>query len=457
MKAPAPEILAFDKSPSVRSYDQKSGHLSVAMANISKANICPYMGREIPDAEALGLEPDAIYQLLRDPREMERAAASFSGKPLLLQHRPQTAADHDYEITIGAVGECRYRHPYLMAPLSIWAGAGIEAIETGAQQELSSGYFYRADMTPGEYEGVAYDGRMVDIVGNHVAIVDKGRAGSDVFVGDKQPMEMRNMPTPSRKAVQVKGALTALLLPKMAADAKLPNLDTMLKGLTQANFQSRRQKLLSGLSKATEGKMAQDADLDDVVTLLDKLDDVTDEVAAVVDEPEAPKPAAAVDEDPMDQIKAFLADKLSPEDMAALEAIMSPDAAADADKPADKPAPAAKEDKPVPVTKAAMDAAIAATANATVKRMQAVREAERAVAPIVGEIMVAMDSAAEVYKLALDHLEIDVTGVHPSAYPAVLAAHTKAASAAPRVAMDAAGPAQGYRDRFPTTVPLKRQ
>ena len=63
----ATERLAFDRA-SVRKLDDV-GRLQVAVSNISKANVCPYYGREIPGWEELGLEPDKIYQLYRDPEE----------------------------------------------------------------------------------------------------------------------------------------------------------------------------------------------------------------------------------------------------------------------------------------------------------------------------------------------------------------------------------------------------
>jgi hypothetical protein len=45
--------LALDRD-SVRE-KTRDGRLSVKVANISKANVCPYRGREIPGWESLGL------------------------------------------------------------------------------------------------------------------------------------------------------------------------------------------------------------------------------------------------------------------------------------------------------------------------------------------------------------------------------------------------------------------
>jgi Uncharacterized protein conserved in bacteria (DUF2213) len=59
-RAEAPHGLAFDRA-SVRTYD-RDGRLHVEISNISKAAVNPYIGREIPDWKALGLDPDKGLQ-----------------------------------------------------------------------------------------------------------------------------------------------------------------------------------------------------------------------------------------------------------------------------------------------------------------------------------------------------------------------------------------------------------
>jgi len=80
------------------------GHMHVEMTNISKANVCPYYGREIPDSEALGLDPNRLYRLYRDPVELKAGADSFANKPLLLHHIPVTADEPARELWVGTVG-----------------------------------------------------------------------------------------------------------------------------------------------------------------------------------------------------------------------------------------------------------------------------------------------------------------------------------------------------------------
>ena len=169
-------LIALDRA-SVRRSDEDN-HLHVARTPISKANVCPYQGREIPKWQSLGLDSDEIYQLYRDPVELEKAAASFNGKPLLMGHKPVSAADHPHKMVAGGVNNVEWDAPLLYAALDIWDGEAIDEIESGRQEQLSAAYRYTAVMEPGTApDGSHYDGRMTGISGNHVAIVPEGRAG----------------------------------------------------------------------------------------------------------------------------------------------------------------------------------------------------------------------------------------------------------------------------------------
>jgi 8-oxo-dGTP pyrophosphatase MutT (NUDIX family) len=173
MDGARPRGLAFDRS-SVRSYDH-DGRLHVETTNISKAIVNPYIGREIPDYQALGLDPDRVYQLLRAPDELAKAASTFNNIPLLSRHVPVTADDHKPDLVIGSTGtNAAFEAPYLRNSLVVWARDAIDDIESDVKKELSSAYRYRADMTPGTQEGVPFDGVMRDIIGNHVALVREG-------------------------------------------------------------------------------------------------------------------------------------------------------------------------------------------------------------------------------------------------------------------------------------------
>ena len=161
------------------------GHLVVTGCHISKANVCGYLGSEIPDAQALGLDPTKIYMLYRDAAELEAAVKTYERIPLMLQHVAVSADNPQQFLIVGTVSNVKFKYPYLDADLTVWTREGIDAIESGRQRELSCGYRYRADVTPGTSpDGVPYDIRMCDIIANHVALVEAGRAGPDVVVAD---------------------------------------------------------------------------------------------------------------------------------------------------------------------------------------------------------------------------------------------------------------------------------
>lgn len=473
--------FAFDRA-SVRRIDE-DGRLHVGDSNISKANICPYRGEEIPDYERLGLEPGRIYQLLRHPDELAKGASTFNNLPLLSKHVPVSAEDHQPDLVVGSTGtSAKFIAPFLRNSLVVWARDAIDGINSGAQRELSSAYRYDADMTPGEYMGARYDGVMRNIRGNHVALVPTGRAGADVVVGDAAlppnqeipPMANRKTGPMSRRALVTSTAVGVALRPLLAQDQKMPDLKPLLAKVKDAkSWKAQRPAFMAALTKALTGKLAQDATLEDVTGMLDKLDDVVDEMEpdmldpAPVD-PAPVDPGPVDDADPMAKVWEFLADKLSPEDMAALKAIVEPDDAApaedakeddddDKDGKGKKAPPFAKDTKNL-VTKQAMDAEIKRAAkmakDEAMAQMEACRAAEIEVRPVIGDLPGKRPTnPAEIFKLALDHMAVDLTDVPESAYGAVFRALPKGEAARPskpaQLAKDAAVAAGSFDKMFP--------
>ncbi len=439
--------LAFDRA-TVRRIDV-DGRMHVEISNISKATVNPYRGSEIPDWEALGLDANRIYFLLRDPQELEKAAPTFNNIPLLSKHIPVSAAEPQKEFVVGATGSnASYQAPYLKNSLVVWDAVAIALIESEEQKELSSAYRYRADMTAGVYEGVAHDGVMRDIRGNHVALVEVGRAGPDVVVGDSSTLNPSEIPKMklSKTAAVVAGALGAHIRPRLAQDAALGDLTPFLKGVSRKNLKSEQPRIVRAMQNHFKGKLAQDADLEDLKEVIEVF---TDPAVAPIGEDEdddTPEPVAQ-DDELMGKIREMLGEKLGPEEAARVIAALGEPAAAKDEPPPTEGTPAK------PVTQQAMDAALSkaqkAGEQAAVKSMTEIRTAEQECRPILGEI-VAQDSAEAVYKMALDAKGIDLTDTPPSAYRALvkMALAQDQAPQTPRVAMDPAAQ-KSFRDRFP--------
>lgn len=447
--------LAFDRA-SVRTFDV-DGRLRVEITNISKATVNGYLGSEIPGADELGLDPRQIYQLLRDPKELEAAADTFNSIPVLSEHVPVSADDHRPDLVVGSTGtDAVFEAPYLKNSLVVWSADAIKGIENGEQRELSCAYRYTPVMEPGTYEGTRYDGRMTQLIGNHVALVATGRAGPDVVVGDSQlpkDQHMKSKPL-SRHATMAKGALVGLVMPKLAVDQKI-DFNALLTGVTAANWTAKK----ADIRNAIRPKLAKDADIADVAKLLDAFDPGNQGMEDAPP-PEAQNPDEmldAVDADPTEEILAMLRGKVSDEDLAAvqakLQALLAP--ATDEFPPeAGSPPPMAADpnitdmnDKKDPPAMDTVNKLVAAAIEKQKAEARDAAEAREAVRPFVGSVAVALDSAEAIYRSALGMLGVKHEGVHASALRAVLDAHKKP-SASHTIAQDAA-PSSEFLDRFP--------
>ena len=179
--------LVYDTVPvdSVRTVDD-NGYLHVGVSNITKEQVAPYRGNEIPDFEKLGLKPDEIYNVYRPASELSKpeTVKSLNGIPILLKHAPDSA-EEPASNRVGSTGtDAKWEAPYLTNSLHIQDADAIRRINDGTMREISLGYFYTPVLKHGEFEGEPYDLIMTDIACNHVALVEEGRAGPDVLVKD---------------------------------------------------------------------------------------------------------------------------------------------------------------------------------------------------------------------------------------------------------------------------------
>lgn len=203
--------LAYDRASDRRLDDD--GRLHVKDCPITKATVNDYYGYEIPEWEELGLDPKRKYAMLRDPEELDKAAKAglFDGIPLLDTHTPHEADAPVKDKVAGCIGAgCYFDGEYVRTPLlSVWAQDDIEAIESEEKRELSSSYAYDPVMKPGNFKGLRYDGRMVNIRPNHVALVERGRAGRDVLVNDALPKGLKMKRKTFDRFVKKAGSLFA--------------------------------------------------------------------------------------------------------------------------------------------------------------------------------------------------------------------------------------------------------
>jgi uncharacterized protein len=110
------------------------------------------------------------------------ALASFAMRPVTDDHPADglLTAENTTKYQRGTLGESIKRDgEKVRASLLVTDSALVKKILDG-KQELSCGYTCDLDPTPGEFQGQRYDCVQRNIRGNHVAVVDRGRAGPEV-------------------------------------------------------------------------------------------------------------------------------------------------------------------------------------------------------------------------------------------------------------------------------------
>lgn len=156
---------------------------------IARVGVQEYLGREIGQTE----RPEDVFKVNRPADEVfsPAAVASFEGKPVTENHPDEDVTSENYAQYIrGVVRDVRkgagQYEGCLVADLVVHDGALVRAIQDG-KREISCGYnclwVPTGDHTLEQRE----------IRGNHVAVVDKGRAGHGVAIHDHAMKEVRPM------------------------------------------------------------------------------------------------------------------------------------------------------------------------------------------------------------------------------------------------------------------------
>lgn len=247
----------------------REGYL-VGRARAARVGVYDYLGSEIDPENKHGLRDKGMVKVLRDENTVfDRAAVhSFVGKPITNDH-PSTPVtsdnwrDHARGTIMGALRDGDYvAFDYLLTDAS-----AIAAVD-GGKRELSNGY--AADLEFGQFtapDGTVCDARQAKITGgNHVALVDRGRAGSDCAIKDGE----------ASLTFAACDALTADKLAELKAtlDAspqetrvKIQNLDGMPVNLNDAAaVEAALTKLDAKLTEANDAKAKAETDLATVTT-----------------------------------------------------------------------------------------------------------------------------------------------------------------------------------------------
>lgn len=369
-----------------------NGRLQISRTNISKANVNAYYGREIPRSEELGLEPNKLYRLWRHPDELRKAAKTFNNIPVLSKHIPDFPTDPPNEFRVGVT--------HSNAEFDgTYLTVGMSIWDNSAIAGIESG-----------------EQRELSASYKYVADMTPG------VTPDGEPYDgvMRDI-FGNHEALVPDGRAGPDVL---VADSLPPELNHM------------RKHKVAAIRATLKPLLAQDADLEaEVRKALLALDEAEKE-----DEKEN---KIADDEDDDEKDKKKTADDEDDEE----------------DKDKKKTAEDEDDEEDDKVSKTAMDSAIRLAADSATKKaaenFRKIREAELVVRPLIGDV-VAMDSAEDVYRTALEQSGVDIAGVHPSAYPAMVKmAISQKENSRPVIAQDSASVSE-FEKAFPTAGKLKR-
>ena len=231
-------------------------------------------------------KPPGLVEVYRPAEEVFSPAtiASFEGMPVTNDHPPEGVdvsniralqKGHAHNVRRGSGEEA----DLLLADLIITDPALITAILEDGKREISCGY---------TYELCEENGRYIQrkIRGNHVAVVDAGRAGKRVSIKDHQP-ERRN--TTMKKSL-------SKALARMARDGDAETVAEIIEELIEPETGSEQH----GPEPAVEDPAAVIETPEETTITVDEstLDDVIERLDRIIELLAAP----ALDEDPAEQI-----------------------------------------------------------------------------------------------------------------------------------------------------------
>ena len=284
------------------------GYLICANVPIARSGTQDYYQDE------LGQDGEEIVKVFRPEEEVfsEATIASFEGMPVTNDHPDDAEGVTIENITYLRKGHCQNvrrgvgkDRDLLIADLFIDDPDTIREILDNNKREISCGY---------TYELCEEDGRYVQrqIRGNHIAIVDRGRAGHRVCIKDSAPIDERSKTKMAKNGKKNHIGILSKMLARFAVDAEPEELEEAVDAVEE----------ITGTAEipAEPAPEEKTTDEDPMEARLKALEDSIAELKKAQDEPEEP----AEEEDPLAKLEADL-DALEGEEAPEEEDPVNPD------------------------------------------------------------------------------------------------------------------------------------
>lgn len=270
----------------------KDGYMAVR-AKAARTGVYDYAGREVDPTNEHGLRDTTTVKVLRDAETVfdPRSAHSFIGKPITDDHPTEpVTSDNWKKYARGTVMGAEWQEGgYLAFDLMLTDAEAIAKIDAG-KRELSNGY--AADLEFGDFtapDGTKCQARQTKISGNHVALVDRGRAGSECAIKDAAVCDALT----ADRLDELKASLTndggGTMPHTLTVDGlQVPNVSDEAKACIeklQGQLKDEQDGRAADKSEHDKAMAAKDKDIDDLkAKTVDqaKIDELADAKAAVV-------------------------------------------------------------------------------------------------------------------------------------------------------------------------------
>jgi hypothetical protein len=227
----------------------EDGYL-IAEAKAVRTGIQLYLGDEVGKPEM------KVARVYRAAEEVfaDASLQSFTHAPVTVNHpKDSVTSDNWKALAVGEVSTAAKKDgEWVWLPLILKDATAISDVE-GGKRELSAGYVCELDWTPGTTaDGQAYDAQQKNIKINHLALVDRARAGSQARIGDAISWGAAPVTDHAeRKESPMADLLTVVLGDKaiQVADKDAPFLE-----LFKTTFATDKAKLVSDHAAAVAAK-----------------------------------------------------------------------------------------------------------------------------------------------------------------------------------------------------------
>ncbi len=209
----------------------------VAEARSVRTGIQLYAGSEVGKPEM------SVVRVYRPADQVfaDASLQSFTHAPVTMDHPAEAVtADNWKQLAVGEVSTAAKKDgEWVHLPLILKDAAAIQAVETG-KRELSAGYtcelVFGDGVTP---DGEAFNATQTNIKINHLAVVDKARAGSKARIGDGAiswgVSPVTNDQQPEKEKIMTLKTVTVDGIPVEVTDQGATVISTLQSRLADAN------------------------------------------------------------------------------------------------------------------------------------------------------------------------------------------------------------------------------